>query len=199
MLGPALVCKTIREEFLQVFCQKSPFFFALDESHTSGNGSLWKISPRVLRSIRKCRLRILATPDIVGAFDPRFVQGSWQLRDEVFALMAEMGQLQEFRLNIQACGNQMWNPLWLWHFTSQSFKESKIHAFNQITFDLKSDAVDMLEPNHLARNPDGDWEWHCAEGHYIQRDSEKTQLVRQFCNILYASCSICDGSEASDG
>jgi len=101
-----------------------------------------------------------------------------------------MKELQDMSLSIQACGNQLWNPLWLWHFTSQAFKESKVQAFRWI--DFKLEGWTLREPNHLSRNAKGEWEWRCLENHCVQLDEVGNQPVRDFCSTLYAECRTCE-------
>lgn len=191
-----LVNHQIREEFLQIYCQVSPFRFTLDASHPDG-AALWKVSQSSLSQMRSVRLKILANPGIVGDFDPRQVSGSWTLRDRVFALMASMTKVEDLRLSIQAVGNQLWNPIWLWHYTSQAFKVSEIYAFRRMSFDLEG--WNMKEPNHLERNEKGFWEWRCAGNHFVQADTDGPQLIRKFCAALYADCRICDPLPDGDG
>lgn len=183
-----LVSKQFKEEYMDIYCRRATFHFTLDASLAPSERP-FKIAPDTLSRVRKCALRILATPGIVGAFDPREATGDWLLRDKVFEAMADMASLRDMTLSIQACGNQLWNPLWLWHFTSQAFKESKVKAFRRIDFTLEG--WTLKEPNHMARNADGGWEWQCAEGHRVQEDREGQIPVRQFCGALYAECRVC--------
>jgi hypothetical protein len=191
-----LVSKQFKEEYMDIYCRRATFHFTLDASLAPSERP-FKIAPHTLSRVRKCALRILATPGIVGAFDPREATGDWLLRDKVFAAMADMKSLRDMTLSIQACGNQLWNPLWLWHFTSQAFKESKIKAFRRIDFTLEG--WTLKEPNHMARREDGAWEWRCAEGHMVQEDREGQIPVRQFCGALYAECRICNPSGDEEG
>jgi hypothetical protein len=183
-----LVNHQIREEFLQIYRKVLPFRFTLDASQTD-DASLWKVSPDSLASMRSVRLNILANPGIVGEFDPREVTGSWSLRDRVFELIESMTRLEDLRLSIQACGNQLWNPIWLWHYTSQAFKVSEVHAFSRMSFDLEG--WNMREPNHLQRIK-GVWEWRCSDNHFVQADTDGPQPIRSFCASLYAECRICE-------
>jgi len=185
-----LVNHQIRGEFLQMYRQLLPFRFTLDASQADG-ASLWKVSPQSLALMRSVRLKILANPGIVGVgnFDPREVTGSWILRDRVFVLMECMTKLADLSLSIQASGNQLWNPLWLWHYTSQAFKVSNIHAFRRMSFEMEG--WNLREPNHLERI-NGLWEWRCADNHLIQADTDGPQPIRKFCEALYKECQVCD-------
>jgi hypothetical protein len=191
-----LVSHEIRKEFLQVYCQREAFTFTLDASHTDGD-AFWKVTPQIIGKMRTCRLRILATPDIANGFDPRDVHGSWHLKDRVFALMSGMKHLKDFRLSIHACGNQLWNPIWLWHYTSQSFKESDVKVFKRMSFELEG--MNMRNPNHhLARNLEGSWEWRCAADHTVELDTVGRQDIRRFCNALCSLCPTCNPGEVED-
>lgn len=114
----------------------------------------------------------------------------------MLGVVEELDQLKDLKLSIQACGNQLWNPIWLWHYTSQSFKESGNKAFTRMSFDLEG--WNMREPNHLERNHQGRWEWQCSEGHFVHDDVVKgAQPIREFCAALYAECTACNGIETN--
>ena len=185
-----LVNRQIRDEFLVVFCQKTTFSFTLDASNTE-NDSFWKLSPRMLSSIRKCKLKLLASPGIVGAFDPRHASGRWVMRDKTILMLGKMQNLVDVQLSIQACGNQLWNPIWLWHYTSQSFKQITMAGFTRISFKLEEE-MKMREPNNLANGGTGPWHWRCSAGHRVLADPVGSQPIRQFCGALFADCNICD-------
>jgi len=104
--------------------------------------------------------------------------------------MEQMERLEFLHLHIQAAGDPLWNPLWLWHYTSQSFKVSETKAFSRITFDLEECKIGV--PNHLERNENGKWDWRCASNHFVQDDEVGRQPIRHFCASLYALCTICD-------
>lgn len=192
-----LVNHQIRDEFSLIFSQKANFRFILDASQ-SEKAALWKVPEPILSCMRTARLKILANPGGFGDFDPRSISGSWKLRDSVFELMNRMERMEDLRLSIQACGNQLWNPIWLWHYTSQAFKTSEMKAFKRMSFDLEG--WNMREPNHLERNEYGHWEWRCAACHFVQSDTDEAQPIRSFCAALYAECKICDPQpEATDG
>jgi hypothetical protein len=189
------VNRCMLEEFLQIYSQNAIFRFTLDASHAE-SASFWKVPDHILSSMRTVRLKVLANPGIVGEFDPRRETGSWNLRDRVFGLIDRMEKLEDLRLSIQAVGNQLWNPIWLWHYTSQAFKVSEVKAFKRMSFDLEG--WNVREPNHLERNENGLWEWRCAENHYVLSDTDGPQPIRSFCAALYAECRICHPTEGSD-
>jgi hypothetical protein len=107
--------------------------------------------------------------------------------------MESMKVLRDMSLNIQAAGNQLWNPVWLWHFTSQAFKESKVMAFKRMEFTLEG--WDFREPNHMIRNEKGEWEWRCSQDHYMQDDISRRLAIREFCGALYDKCEVCEPTE----
>jgi hypothetical protein len=183
-----LVNRQIHDEFLLVCCQKAMFSFTLDASHTN-NDSFWKVTPSIIQKMHNCKLKVLATPQIFGALDPRRVSGDWALQGQVFTRVATMLRLTDLRLSIEASGDQLWNPIWLWHYTSQSFKESTNTAFNRISFDLQ--APILREPNHLAREGQG-WQWRCSKDHFVLEDPQGNQPVREFAAALYEYCPVCD-------
>jgi hypothetical protein len=191
-----LVNSQIRDEFLKIFSQKVLFQYTLDAS-APDTAPLWKTPGHILSTMRTVRLKVLANPGIAEEFDPRRVTGNWALKDRVFAMVESMTKLEDLRLSIQASGNQLWNPLWLWHYTSQAFKESNVKAFKRMSFDLEGLNMHMHEPNHLERSRRGNWEWRCAQDHFLQYDCDGPQDIRQFCSALYAECNICDPDASS--
>jgi hypothetical protein len=192
-----LVNSQIREEFLRMFCQKVIFQYTLDAS-APDTAPFWKTPTQILDTMRTVRLKILANPGIVEEFDPRRVTGNWELKDRVFAMVNSMTKLEDLKLSIQASGNQLWNPIWLWHYTSQAFKESNVKAFKRMSFDLEGLNMHMHEPNHLERSDDGSWEWRCAQNHFLREDCDGPQPIRKFCSALYADCVVCDPDASSN-
>jgi len=156
------------------------------------------MSPSSLTTVRHCKLNILASPGIANAFDPREAKnGEWPLRDAVFMAMRQMTSLQDMSLNIQATGGLLWNPVWLWHFTTQAFKKSDVKAFGRIDFTMKD--WNLREPNHLARGDGDGWEWRCRDGHLVRVDDEGEQAIRDFCSCLYSECEVCEEIMAEGG
>lgn len=182
-----LVNKQMSQEFMAAFARKGLYKFELDASYAQSN-PLWNLSAAHVGRIRYCKLVILATPRLVGGFDPRSITGPWDLQDRVFERMALMKQLKVLELSIEACGDELWNPILLWHYTSQRFKESGIKAFGKIGFDLRG--WSMRRPNYLARTGAG-WQWCCWAGHVIMEDVQGAQPVREFCEALYSDCALC--------
>ncbi|QDS77577.1 hypothetical protein FKW77_001536 [Venturia effusa] len=198
----SLVNRQFQSEFMDVYHRNATFYSTLDASSPGAPQHNVFTNPKAsgaLSRVRVASLKILATPGISGAFDPREVNssGDWSLKNQVFEAMESMQVLRSMSLNIQAAGNQLWNPVWLWHFTSQAFKESKVMAFKKMEFTLEN--WHFREPNHMVRNDDGDWEWRCAMDHYMQDDIPKRLAIREFCGALYDKCDVCEPSEEALG
>ncbi|KAF2673125.1 hypothetical protein BT63DRAFT_421304 [Microthyrium microscopicum] len=184
------VSRQIREEFLHVYWQHGTLTFKLDASTFSTTPFL-PLAPTVSRAIKSVHLRIFATPSLVGAegsFDPRNVSGDWALRDRVVAQLSGMRRLSDVSLTIRASGNQLWNPLWLWYHTSQRFKDSGLRTLGHMSFEMEDFTI--REPNHMAREKGGRWEWRCREGHVVG-DAEVEQGIKPFCFSLYEDCMVC--------
>jgi hypothetical protein len=194
----SLVSRQFQSESLDVYHRNATLYSTLDASSPAAPLHNVFTNPKAagsLSRVRVCSLKILATPGISGAFDPREVSsdGEWALKDRVFEAMESMEVLRDMSLNIQAAGNQLWNPVWLWHFTSQAFKESKVQAFRRIEFTLEN--WNFREPNHMIRNDKGDWEWRCAKGHHMQDDIPRRLAIREFCGALYDKCEVCEPTD----
>ncbi|RDI82966.1 hypothetical protein Vi05172_g6828 [Venturia inaequalis] len=194
----SLVSRQFQSEFMDVYHRNATFYSTLDASSPGAPQHNVFTNPKAtgaLSRVRVASLKILATPGISGAFDPREVNssGDWSLKNQVFEAMESMKVLRSMSLNIQAAGNQLWNPVWLWHFTSQAFKESKVMAFKKMEFTLEN--WHFREPNHMVRNDEGEWEWRCAMDHYMQDDIPRRLAIREFCGALYDKCDVCEPSE----
>ena len=140
------------------------------------------------------------------AFDPRSPPSdaaSWALPARVHGALADMPRLEGARVTARAAGNQLWNPLWLWHYGSQAFKRCPAAAsgakdvLRRIDFALDVDVKGWLvqELNHLERGLEagGDaWEWRCREGHLVAADEAGTMPIRRFCTMLYRECGVCE-------
>jgi hypothetical protein len=102
-----------------------------------------------------------------------------------------MTTLKSMTLNIEACGNPLWNPLWLWYLTAQAFMESNVEALNRIEFTMKS-WPGMLPLTYLARAGQSmDWEWRCMEKGHLVEPAVKDMPIRPFCVRLYFVCHTC--------
>lgn len=194
-----LVSKQFRSEFLTEYVSHADMAFMLDASSLNMEAPL-RMKADLLRSLRRCQLKIIATPGLANAFDPRDARVcDWKWRDAVFLSMRQMTGLKSMSVTILASGNHLWNPIWLWNHFSACIRSSEILAFNRIDFTMKSWPT-MGKPNHMRRSAEahGGWEWHCEEGHFVVKDVREESDVRKFSNYLYARCRACEGEEQSD-
>lgn len=198
------VSKAFRSEFLEQYYRHSRHTFVLDASSALSDPP-FRMPPQVtvdaLPTIRHCNLKLLATPGIGNAFDPREANADhWPLRDLVFASLTRMSTLRSMTLTIQACPNQMWNPVWLWHFTSQAFKKCEVAAFDRIEFNL--DCLNFVQNTNCLVRKKGEgegWSWCCCKGHWIVDDVKGVQAIRPFSGNLYRNCRVCEpGSDDED-
>ena len=108
-------------------------------------------------------------------------------------------------LGAKAIGDPLWNPLWIWFHSSQSFKNIGTELsdckggprLEKITFSL-----DTWSPgeNYLQRDAEnrGAWTWYCMEGHSVGLDGGVEQTVREFCGMLYRECRTCRPAEEEE-
>lgn len=183
-----LVSKQFSKEFFTTYLIHAEPIFTAESSGMGENPfGLWQHS---LPLLKRCTLRLIARPDIANAFNPLHAKiQDWSMRDSIFASMRQMTSLQGMTLNIEACGNQLWNPVQLWYFTSQAFKACDVMAFDRIQFTMKDWKMNM--PNDMVRTA-GVWEWRCQEGHFVVED-EKEIPIRKWAGRLYKVCDVCAG------
>ena len=123
--------------------------------------------------------------------------------------LARMPRLEGARVTVRAAGNQLWNPLWLWHYGSQAFKrlpaaaaDGKAPLLRRIDFALDADIKGWLvqELNHLERGCErsGEWEWRCRRGHLVAADEAGAMPIRRFCTMLYRECGVCEPVAAAE-
>jgi hypothetical protein len=187
-----LVSKQFGSEFRAEYLNQTKLIFTLDASSPDTEAPL-RIKEDLLRSLRSCQLMIFATPGLANAFDPRDARvRNWEWRDAVLLSMRRMTGLKSMTLTIQACGNQLWNPIWLWHFTSLAFKGSDIRAFNRMDFTIKGWPM-LKNPNHIRRWAGNGWAWHCDSGHFVVEDMREEGDVRGFSHYIYDKCMTCEG------
>ncbi|KAF2396344.1 hypothetical protein EJ06DRAFT_534072 [Trichodelitschia bisporula] len=182
-----LVSRQFGTEFKDALYRRSTFEFVIDAS--SPRHPLTD-NPSMLCHVRYAAVYMRASSQLVGAFDPRTVTKEWLLQKRVFKAMEQMTDLKVMNLEIQAQGNEMWNPLWLWYYTSQAFKKNHVRQFDRIHFSLQSGTY--REPNHLKRNAEGRWEWQCPKGHWVMDDIQGFEAVHSFCGHIYQVCTICE-------
>ncbi|KAJ9638349.1 hypothetical protein H2201_002731 [Coniosporium apollinis] len=183
-----LVNRQLYDEFMTVVCRKATFNLPIDNK-SDKNDRLWPLSSSTMKSIQKCNVQIVATSRMLGGRDPRIAPTDSALRDKVARNLKEMENIRDLRLQVQAIGDPLWNPLWVWYHTTQLFKDMEEPRFQGISFHL-----DSWSPgeNRLVRDKEGQWEWRCPADHLIIKDSGKKQAIREFCATLYAECQNCE-------
>ena len=191
-----LVSRNFGEEFLTTYRIHANPEFTLEAVSSSGE-QMFGVWQNALGSLKNCTLRLIARPGIANAFDPRQANlREWLLRDSIFNSMRQMTTLKSMTLGIEACGNPLWNPLWLWYLTGQAFMESDVKALNRIEFTMKN--WDLQPSNYLKRLEGGEtgWEWRCIkEDHFVTED-EKDMPIRPFCARLYLPCRVCEPEDS---
>ncbi|KAF2727285.1 hypothetical protein EJ04DRAFT_451620 [Polyplosphaeria fusca] len=200
-------------EFMDLVCMKStihltvsPANYKSQEAGDETEKKLWKVDPEVLRKVKKCDIKLITTSAMLGVSDPRKMSpGEWALSSQVRSELSDVNNVEELNLHVQALGDPLWNPLWVWYHASQSFKtmgsprptspstssEYKGRlgpTLHRITFSL-----DIWSPgeNYLERDAEGHWQWYCMKGHCIAPDGAGVLPVREFCARLYMECRVC--------
>jgi len=188
-----LVNKQFSKEFFTTYLIHAEPIFTVESSSGAGENPFgpWQHS---LALVKKCTLRLIAQP---SEFNPMHAKiDNWPLRDAILDNLHQMNSLRSMTLNIEACGNQLWNPVQLWYFCSQGFKKSDVTAFKKIKFTMKN--WKLNESNHMLRTADGGWEWRCVNGHFVVED-ERNIPIRSWAVRLYKPCSVCGGLDESEG
>ena len=200
-----LANRQIHAEYIAVLCKTATFKLTLDDdtylsssnhNHKHNNSPIWELSPAVYKQIKRCDLRIVADPSIIGSHD-MMEGGAARLARRVAAALSYMPQLMHLTVHIHA----LTNPLLFWFHASQAFKVYEGLPLQRVS--LSSDCKTMGE-NHLARCSDNDndddgaavnngerWEWRCPENHYVVDGLSGKQPIRGFCAALYMDCNIC--------
>ncbi|KAF3041056.1 hypothetical protein E8E12_000967 [Didymella heteroderae] len=197
-----LANKRIYTEYMDMHCKQSTFNLTVSPENyqpSSRDGRIWSIAPSTLKQIRKAHLEIVTTSAMLGCTDPRnMASSSWDLARRIRGEIGKMESCTSLTLGAKAIGDPLWNPLWIWYHSSQSFKnigtELSDHAcgpkLEKITFSL-----DTWSPgeNYLRRDTEdkGAWTWYCMEGHSVGVDGGAEQTVREFCGMLYRQCRTC--------
>ncbi|KAF1952244.1 hypothetical protein CC80DRAFT_423187 [Byssothecium circinans] len=206
-----LANKQVYAEYMDIVCKKSTFHLTVSPYNYTATTivtpsitwpqptKIWNISPDVLKSLRKCDVKLITTTPLLSVEDPRNMQpGDWALARQVRAELKGAQSLSELSLHVKAIGDPMWNPLWMWYHASQSLKsmgtatadeEPAGPKLNRITFSL-----DSWSPgeNYLERDAEngGRWAWWCMKGHCTGVDGADV-TVREFCSALYNECREC--------
>ena len=189
-----LANRQINNEFISVLCETATFTLTLDEKTylAKSNPQIWDLLPAAYAHIKRCDLRIVADPSILGSHD-MMEEGAAGLASRIAAALSHMTQLEYLTLNVHA----LTNPLPLWFHVSQALKVCEGLPLRRIG--LSSD-IKMMRENHLALCTDSgrdggrsnNWEWRCPEGHHIYDGLVKKQPIRGFCAALYMGCITCD-------
>lgn len=204
-----LANKRIYVEYIDILCKQSLFNLTVSPSNYQPSGKdpqLWNMAPTTLSRIRQAHLSLITTSSMLGAPDPRHMTtSSWALAALIRSEISKMSSCTRFTLESKAIGDPLWNPLWIWYHSSQSFKNIGTELsdvpcgpmLDKITFSL-----DTWSPgeNYLQRDGEnkGAWTWYCMEGHSVGLDGGCEQTVREFCGMLYRECRTCQPAEEGD-
>lgn len=232
-----LASAALRAEFLHRYAARAEFRFALDAARPDA-GALWALTRSSRALLRRAHVTVLVNPGSSApgpaappgapgtanpdeeerrrqqepfAFDPRSPPADaagWALPGRVHGALAQMPRLEGARVTVRAAGNQLWNPLWLWHYGSQAFKRlpastdpnAKGPMLRRIDFALDADIKGWLvqELNHLERGDGDGWEWRCRRGHLVAADEPGAMPIRRFCTMLYRECGVCEPVAAAE-
>ena len=198
--------KQIYNEYMDMLCKQSTFNLTVSpENYQSFNkdNRIWDLAPSTLKHVRKASLQLIMTSKMLGCTDPRnMASASWALAARIRSELNLLESCNHLTLNARAIGDPLWNPLWIWYHSSQSFKSIGTALsdcptgpmLNKITFSL-----DTWSPgeNYLERDMEnkGAWTWFCLKGHDVGLDGGSEQTVREFCGMLYRECRVCRPEE----
>lgn len=201
--------KQIYNEYMDILCKQSTFNLIVSpENYQSCNkdGRIWDLAPSTLKQVRKASLQLIMTSKMLGSTDPRnMASTSWALAARIHSELSLLESCNHLTLNARAIGDPLWNPLWIWYHSSQSFKNIGTALsdcptgpmLNKITFSL-----DTWSPgeNYLERDTEnkGAWTWFCLKRHNVGLDGGPEQTVREFCGMLYRECKVCRPEEGED-
>lgn len=204
-----LANKQIYSEYMDVHCKQSTFHLTVSPENYQPTGKdtrIWSLAPSTLKMVRKAHLEIITTSAMLGCTDPRNMESSsWTLAERVRAELSRLESCTHLTLSAKAIGDPLWNPLWIWFHSSQSFKtigtELSDHPTGP-TLDKVTFSLDTWSPgeNYLERDSGnkGAWTWYCMKGHGVGLDGGSEQTVREFCGMLYRECRICRPVEEGD-
>lgn len=197
-----LANKQIHAEYVDLLCMRGTFHLSVTPENylpPTKDDRIWNIAPTTLKRIRKASLEIVTTSAMLGWTDPRNMESSsWDLAARIRSELSQLESCTHLTLNAKAIGDPLWNPLWIWYHSSQSFKNIGTALadcptgpkLDKITFSL-----DTWSPgeNYLKRDETnkGAWSWYCLEGHNVGLDGGPEQTVREFCGMLYRECATC--------
>ncbi|KAF2849224.1 hypothetical protein T440DRAFT_469638 [Plenodomus tracheiphilus IPT5] len=213
-----LVSKQLYREYMDMICKRTTFHltvspqnyqFSPDTPATSPpDGRIWNIGKDTLQNLKTCSLKLITTSAMLGVTDPRNMTSSdWTLARQIREELKDFENVTNLTLDAKALGDPLWNPLWIWYHSSQSFKAMgtelsdttpKGPKLTRITFSL-----DTWSPgeNYLERDEknEGRWTWYCMQGHEVGLDIGPHMTVREFCAQLYRECGICRESGEDAG
>ncbi|KZM24699.1 hypothetical protein ST47_g4159 [Ascochyta rabiei] len=205
-----LANKQIHTEYMDMLCKQGTFNLTVSSENyqpSTPNDKIWSIAPSTIKQIRKASLQLTTTSAMLGCADPRtMASSSWALAARLRSELSALESCTHLTLNATAIGDPLWNPLWIWYHSSQSFKHIGTISsdcpngpvLDKITFSL-----DTWSPgeNYLQRDEanKGDWTWYCMKGHDVGVDGGPEQTVREFCGMLYRECRMCRPVEEGEG
>jgi len=212
-----LVSKQLYREYMDMLCKRTTFHLTVSPQACSlPDGKIWNIGKDTLQNMRTCSLNLITTSAMLGASDPRnMASADWPLARQIREQLKDVANIASLTLDTKALGDPLWNPLWIWFHSSQSFKAMGTPLsdttpvgpkLTRITFSL-----DTWSPgeNYLQRDEQngGRWTWHCIKGHEVGLD-KPVMTVREFCGKLYEGCRVCgtggveveeEGEEGEEG
>ncbi|KAI8932836.1 hypothetical protein NX059_010319 [Plenodomus lindquistii] len=205
-----LVSKQLYKEYMDMICKRTTFHLtvspqnyqpSLDTRASSPpDGRIWNIGKDTLQNLKTCSLKLITTSAMLGVTDPRNMTSSdWTLARQIREELKNVENATNLTLDAKALGDPLWNPLWIWYHSSQSFKAMGTELsdttpvgpkLTRITFSL-----DTWSPgeNYLKRDEKngGRWTWYCMHDHEVGLDIGPNMTVREFCGKLYQECTVC--------
>lgn len=201
--------KRIHTEYMDVLCKQGTFRLTVSPGNylpTTNDNRIWNIAPSTFKQIRKASLQVVTTSAMLGCTDPRNMESSaWELAARIRSELSQLESCTQLTLNAKAIGDPLWNPLWIWYHSSQSFKNIGTSLSDHPTgptLDKITFSLDTWSPgeNFLERDGKGNgaWTWYCMEGHSVGLDGGADQTVREFCGMLYRECRTCRPAEEDE-
>lgn len=214
-----LANKQVYKEYMDMVCKRTTFHLLVspqtfqphpdtsnpppsgsDSESDNNNNRVWNIGQDTLKNLRTCSLKLVTTSAMLGVTDPRNMTSSdWTLARQIREELKAIENVTNLTLDAKALGDPLWNPLWIWYHSSQSFKAMGTPDSDTIPIGPKltriTFSLDTWSPgeNYLERDPacEGRWTWYCMKGHDVGADIGPAMTVREFCGKLYQECGIC--------
>lgn len=204
-----LANKQIHMEYMDMLCKQVTFDLTVSPENYQPPGQydrIWQMAPATLKNIRKASLQLITTSAMLGCTDPRnMASSSWALAARIRSELGLLESCMDLTLDAKAIGDPLWNPLWIWYHSSQSFKHIGTSVsdcptgptLKKITFSLDtwSPGENYLERDQASK---GAWTWYCMKGHSVGLDGGSEQTVREFCGMLYRECKTCRPAEEGE-